>query len=173
MFLSLHIHQRTLEDMLLPPHIFQRTLGDMPQSSHILELPLADITPSSHILKRSLGDMPLHPHILQRSLADMRQSRHILHGALGDMLRSEIGFCLFGLEYTTIRKTGCHNRSTILLVIKYFIARQSTQFCRIKHSVGREDAFFNRGSTLSPVKVLNTSEANIMSAVTMLYSPEV
>ena len=145
----------------------------MPLHPHILQRTLADLSLSSHVFQRTIEDMLLPQHILQRALADMQQSRYILHGTLGDMLRSEIGFCFFGLEYTTIRKTGCHNRSIILLVIMYFVECQSTRFCRIKHSVGREDAFFNRESTLSPVRVLNLSEASIMSPVTMLYFPEV
>ena len=184
---SSHVLQRILGDMPPPPHVLQRTLGDIPPSSHILQRTLADILlpphilqrtlggilPSSHILQRTLGGILPSSHIHQRTLADMRQSRQILHGTLGDMPRLEIGYCLFGLEHATFRKTGCYNRSTILLVIKHSVARQSTRFSWSKHRVGRHDAFSDCGSTLSPVRVLDPPASSIVSPVTMLYSPEV
>ena len=167
-----HVLQRTLADILPSSHVLLRTLEDILPSLHVLPRTLADILPSSHILQRTLGDMPPAPHIpqrtladillpshiLQRTLADIRQSWHILHGTLGDMPRSEIGF-----HFRQANNNSC--RFTTIRV-------SSAIFNRLKHSVGREDAFSDCESTLSPVRVLIPAGASIVSPVRMLYLTE-
>ena len=141
--------------------------------------------------------MPQPPHVLQRTLADMQQSWHILHGTLGDMPRSEIGFCIFGLEFITIRKAGVQSRIFNLLrtialcrplecliqLRKYSVGRHDAQSNRSltnlgqewlfserrKHSVARHSALFSSSEYSVSRHNANSNCGNTLSAVTMLY----
>ena len=60
----------------------------------------------------------------------------------------------------------------VFYVIKHSVERHDALCCRSKHSDGRQNAFYNSGSTLSPVRVLNPAEASILSPVMMRYPVE-
>jgi hypothetical protein len=80
--------------------------------------------------------------------------------------------CAFGIEFVTVRKEGYIFGFFVYYVIEYSDGRHDVLCGRSKHSVGRQNACNNRGSTLSPVRVLDPAEESTLSPVMMRYPAE-